>query len=718
MAASVWPALLLAFLPLSLPAADGYLGSEACGACHQPQLEAWKQSHHHQAMLPATEEHVLGDFDDATFEYAGLTHRFFRKDGRYLVETDNAEGELQTFEVAYTFGFDPLQQYLIGFPDGRYQALNIVWDSRPGADGGQRWYHLYPDDAVTHDDPLHWTGSFQNWNSRCASCHSTGLEKNYDLGGNAYDTTWAEINVACEACHGPGQAHARWAAGERDAPDPGFANALPAPGVWVPREGHPTLRLDGDASMRTRTGACAGCHSRRAEIAPLRPGAAFADLYQLSLLEGPLYHPDGQVSEEVYVHGSFLQSRMHAAGVSCSDCHDPHSGRPRAEGNALCARCHQPDVFDRPAHHHHAEGSEGAACVNCHMPATTYMGVDPRRDHSLRVPEPRLSVEWGIPNACNTCHDDRDFEWAAGAVAAWFPDSGLRAAHAGPLAAARENRADALPRLLEVAASPSASGIVRATALLESGRFPSGAAMSAAQAGLQSADPLIRAAAVRALEAYPAGQRYLLLSPLISDPALSVRTDVAAQLADVPLTELTEAQRAELRRLRNEYLDTLRLTADMPEGLLNLGNFLARSGAAEAAERAYRQALLLSPGFVPASINLADLYRANGLDPAAEKLLQDALTRMPDHAAALHSLGLLRVRQGRVEDAVTLLARAAELEPANARYSYVYAVALYELGRQAEAIRVLEEALDRHPGHPDIEQALQAYRASGPARPR
>lgn len=707
--------VILSMMSTALPAESSgpYAGSGTCRTCHAAQYAAWRESHHYQAMLPADETTVLGDFDDATFRYDGREHRFFRREGRYLVETDDADGNLSEFEVAYTFGFEPLQQYLIAFPGGHYQALNIVWDARPAEAGGQRWYHLYPADgaqgAVGHDDPLHWTGAFQNWNSRCAACHSTGLEKAYNPADGTYDTVWREINVACEACHGPGAPHVAWAA-DPQGPDPGFAEALPAAGNWQADSSRPVL-LDG-AVPKVTVGACAGCHSRRAELGPARPGADFADRHQLALIEDGLYHADGQIRDEVYVHGSFLQSRMHAAGVTCVDCHEPHSGRPRSEGNALCGRCHLPEVFNRPDHHRHRAGGPGSGCVDCHMPETVYMGVDARRDHAFRVPEPALTLSLGVPNACNRCHTDRDAEWARARLDEWHPNRRTRVAHAPVFAAARENRADSLPRLLAIAGDSSVPAILRATALSESARFPSAEGIGAATRALRSNDPLLRAAAARALAALPAVERFRLLSDLIDDPVLGVRTEVAIQLADVPPDEPPEPARSRLERLREEYLDTLRFTADMPEGLLNLGNFLVRSHRPEAAERAYHQALGLSPSFVPALVNLADLYRAGGLDAAAEPLLQRALTAAPGHAGALHALGLLRVRQGRLDEAVARLGEAAEHEPRSARYAYVYGVALFEAGRPDDARAVLRDALRRHPGDPDIRAALAAYRAA------
>ncbi|MEJ8569625.1 tetratricopeptide repeat protein [Elongatibacter sediminis] len=688
---------------------SGYVGSSACAGCHASEFQAWRESHHYQAMLPATDETVLGDFSGATFDHGGRTHRFFRDGDRFLVETDNADGEMQTFEIAYTFGFEPLQQYLIAFPGGRYQALSIAWDNRPESSGGQRWYHLYPNETIDHEDLLHWTGSFHNWNGRCAACHSTGLSKNFQTGDHTWSTSWAEINVACEACHGPGRAHRDWAAGERSQPDPGFANAPPGAGAWTRAPQQATASRSTAPDSTRPVEVCAGCHARRAEIAAPKPGANFHDLYQLSLLEDGLYYADGQIRDEVYVQGSFLQSRMYRAGVSCADCHDPHSGRTRAEGNPLCTRCHSADVFDQAEHHHHPVSGAGSRCVDCHMPATTYMGIDPRRDHGLRVPEPQLSIDHGIPNACNGCHEDRTAQWAASHLVQWFPGSKTRAPHAAALAAARANRHQALPALLSIAADPNASAIVRATALKESGRFPGPEVVAAARAGMQATDPLVRSAAVRALEALPPDHRYALLQPLIDDPSRSVRTDVAMQLADVSPAALPQPARGALENLRGEYLETLKYNADLPESQFNLGNFLARSGQAEAAERAYRQALRITPGYLPALLNLADLYRASGMDTVAAGLLNDALNQAPDHAPAHYALGLLHVRQGRLDAAVKSLARAAANDPGNPRYAYVHAVALYESGQSARALDVLRDALERHPDNAELRQALDAY---------
>jgi predicted CXXCH cytochrome family protein len=471
-------------------------------------------------------------------------------------------------------------------------------------------------------------------------------------------------------------------------------------------------RLDGRRPV-TQLETCAACHSRRSELGPGQPGDRYGDRYQLALIEPGLYFADGQVRDEVYVYGSFLQSKMHAAGVVCGNCHEPHSGQVIADDNRLCTQCHAEAVFDRPAHHRHAEGSAGAACVNCHMPARTYMVVDDRRDHSFRVPEPRLTVELGIPNACNGCHRDRDAGWAQQALTEWGVDDTLRATHAPLLAAAWSGRPDALPGLLSLAADPARPAILRASAALGLAEFPSPEALQGLAQLLGAEDALLRAAAVRALDWLPLQQRYPLLRGLAGDPSRSVRAAVARQLAGVAADGLPPAEAEALASLQREYLAGLQHNADMPEGQMNLGLYYANSGDPVAAEQAYRRALKLSPAFVPALFNLADLYRANGLDQQAQPLLQQAIDREPAAAAPQHAMGLLLVRQGHLDAALGHLERATALEPDNARYAYVYGVGLWESGRREEAIATLEAALAAHPGNRDLESALASYKGDG-----
>jgi len=732
------------FFAPAFAAAPPYTGSETCARCHEAEYAAWKTSHHYQAMRPATDETVLGDFGDATFEYGGVKSRFFRRDGKFLVETDGPDGKLQEFEIAYSFGFHPLQQYLVPFPEGRFQALNVVWDSRPAVEGGQRWVHLYPEDegedgggAIRHDDRVHWTGTFQNWNARCAVCHSTGLEKNYVAGADRYRTEWQEVDVACEACHGPGTAHLQWAEAARSgeagaAGDPGpykgFALSLADRGPFGPPAQGPanstpqTLqRLDG-ARPVSQLETCAACHSRRSELGPAgdgnKPGGRYADRYRLALIEPGLYFPDGQVRDEVYVYGSFLQSRMHAAGVVCTNCHEPHSNRLIAEGNALCTQCHAAETFDAAEHHRHEVGTRGAACVECHMPDRTYMVVDDRRDHSFRVPEPRLNLdlagafgpENAPPSACTQCHADRDAQWAADALDGWGVATATRASHAPTLAAAWAGQPAALPDLLRLAADTERPAIVRASAALASGAFPARETFETVVRLIFDDEELVREATARSLDWLPLQQRYEVLKHLVDDERKAVRLAAARQLAGVPVEALPGDEGQALAALKQEYLQSLQYNADMPEEQMNLGLYFTATGDGAAAEQAYRRALKLSPAFTPALLNLADLYRANGLDAQARPLLEQAIALDPLEAAPYYALGLLEVRSKQLDRALPQLQKATELDPQNARYAYVLGVAQWESGQREQAIATLEAALAAHPGHPDIEAALASYR--------
>ncbi len=707
-----------------------FVGGPACVECHESEAAAWTGSHHDLAMQEASEETVLGDFADAVFTYFGETYRFFRRDGGFLVEVISPDGAPQEYEIVYAFGVDPLQQYLIRFPGGRLQALGVAWDARPAVEEGQRWFHLYPDEEIASDDVLHWTRLAQNWNYMCAECHSTNLEKGYVLAEDRYETSWAEIDVSCEACHGPGSRHAAWARergadvsdpdekarGQTGDPAPGLSAAeiglvvelSTAEADWVFDPGAAIARKTGSVSS-AQVDACGRCHARRSVIAAsYEHGRPLMDTHLPATLDEGLYHPDGQIDEEVYVYGSFLQSRMFAAGVTCTDCHDAHSLELHAAGNALCGRCHLPEAYDVQEHHFHAPDSIGAQCVECHMPSKTYMVVDPRRDHSFRAPRPDLSLSIGVPNACTECHADRSAEWAAGIVAEWYAPEEIAeetesGAHYGiPLAAAREGRplgVEALPRLVDDSALPA---IVRATAADLLVRHPSPPSLLATARALGDADPLVRAAAVRGMEAVEPDRRLNLVAPLLTDGALAVRIEAGRVLAPVPPELLTPAQRVELDRAIGEYVEAQLANADHPSAHVNLALLEANRRNLAAAERELRTAIRLGPHYVPAYVNLADVYRVLGRDAEGETLLREALELLPGEAALHHTLGLVYARLERWDEALAELALAVEAATENARFAFVYGIALNSAGRSAEAVEVLRASLDRAPWDRDL----------------
>jgi len=698
--------------------APAYAGSASCTPCHQREAELWRGSHHDHAMEKPTPSTVRGDFANAKFTKDGVTSTFFRRGEQYVVRTDGPDGALHDYPVAYTFGWDPLQQYLIALPGGRLQALSIAWDTRPKADGGQRWFHLYPNEKIDHADVLHWTGPAQNWNHMCAECHSTNLVKGYDAAKDSFASTWSEMNVACEACHGPGAAHVRWAgdakAGKQNGdPQKGFVFQLAdrsggswqlAPGAAIAQRSKPP---SSDAQLET----CGRCHSRRAQLwSELVHGEPLAQTHRVSLLDEDLYEADGQIRDEVYEYGSFLQSRMHAAGVRCSDCHDPHSLALRAPGNAVCTQCHLASTYDVASHHHHAPGAQAARCVSCHMPERTYMVIDGRHDHGFRVPRPDLSVALGTPNACHDCHAKESAKWASEAVDRWFgSDRKRRPSFAAALHAGRTGRPSARDELSRVARDPAVPGIARATAVEMLAAHPGPETAAALRAALRDPDPLVRRAAAATVLATDPGERAALAAPLLRDPIRSVRLEALGSLLDAPAASFSAQQREDLARVVEEYRRVQALNADRADARVNLGALEARIGSSDAARAAFQAAIRLQPVFAPAYANLAERERRAGDEGAAEATLRRGIAAAPDVAELHHALGLSLIRQKRGADALPELARAATLAPRDERYAYVYAVALHDLGQPARAVQVLEEAQQRTQASPEILSALLSY---------
>jgi tetratricopeptide (TPR) repeat protein len=696
-----------------------FVGSETCAGCHQEQAQLWRPSQHKLAMQHATDKSVLGDFNDAAFDYYGVHSRFFRKDGKFLVETDGPDGMPATFEVKYTFGVDPLQQYLVELPDGRIQALSLAWDSRPKDQGGRRWFHLYPNEEIKHDDVLHWTRLNQNWNFMCAECHSTGVHKNYDAAADRFATSWAEISVGCEACHGQGSKHVDWVRA-RQSWWPFGKSENPSKGLLVrfderrdirwpisPTMGN-AVRNFTPALLRKEVETCGLCHARRGAFSEAWvPGHWLSDTHVVSPLALGLYEADGQMREEVYNYGSFKQSKMFAAGVTCGDCHEPHAAKLRAPGDGVCAQCHLPDKYAAVAHQHHDDTKPALACASCHMPERTYMVVDRRHDHSFRIPRPDLSVEVGTPNACNDCHSDKSPAWAASAVEGWHGAGrkGLQK-YAQAFHSAWTEKADAAALLAAVASDANAPAIARASALSELASRLSPSSIELARAGLSDPDPMVRIGALDMLENIPAAQRWPLVSPLLSDSNRGVRIRAASLLAAVPSASQLPSDRERFERAAAEFIAAQRLNADRPEARTTLGNFLARRRLTADAEIEYKAALRLSPQYTPAAINLADLYRQLARDNDGESVLRAAIAASPRDAGLHYSLGLTLTRLKQPDEALGELRRAAELEPDRARYLYVYAVALHSAGRGGEAVIVLKEALEKHPDDRDTLLAL------------
>lgn len=642
-----------------------YVGSKTCIECHADQSHAWKGSHHDLAMDWATSESVLGDFNNAEIEHFGVRSRMFRNDEKFMVHTEGPDGKMADFQVKYVFGFDPLQQYMVEFDRdekmtdnevGQLQVLRISWDTHR-----KKWFHLDPprtdespdeDEKLQADDELHWTGIAQRWNTMCAECHSTNLKKNYDVKNNKYHTSFSEIDVSCEACHGPGSTHIK------------LANNTSL--FWDRKLGYGLANLKSQDS-NVQIQACAQCHARQSVVHPdFQPGKDYYDYFSNTLLLPGVYHPDGQVQDEDYVFGSFLQSKMYHKGIRCTDCHDPHTTKLKHEGNKLCTSCHQHPAgkYDSYAHHRHKPGSKGASCVECHMPETTYMTVDSRRDHSLRVPRPDLSVALGTPNACTRCHlepeklapektapltqyadwlaaarrGDEEIKseltrldrWSAEAIEKWYGKKPDTDAHfASIFAKVWNGDADASDELITVIKNKKLSALVRASAVFQLSRYSDENCRAAAQRALSDMKPQVRAAAVRYfqsdipnlgnLENLSENQQAALLhqlrpaikllTPLLSDSVRLVRTEVAMILSSVPpqisKRYMSGAEQEKLDTAFDELVQRLMAENDHAHAHLALGSIYENRGDEAKAIQSYQTAIGVEPRMLGSRRNLA-----------------------------------------------------------------------------------------------------------------
>jgi tetratricopeptide (TPR) repeat protein len=682
-----------------------FVGSKKCLDCHKKQFDTWQDSHHDHAMDAANQTTVLGDFDNAVFQSHGVTSRFYRKGDRYFVFTQGPEGNMGEFEITHTFGWYPLQQYLVPFPGGRRQCLPIAWDVRE-----KKWYHLQPDSLPDPQDWLYWTNAGQNWNGMCAECHSTNLRKNYDPHTDTYQTTWSDIDVGCEACHGPGSRHAEWA----ELPD------MARPQV----ENYELIVKTSGLSSRSLVELCAPCHSRRAALGDYthaEPDLLDSLLPQL-LTEG-LYFSDGQISEEVYVYGSFTQSKMYHRDVRCSDCHDVHSVKLAKEGNDLCLQCHRADEYDTKAHHFHKKKGEkgepvksadgkvvfevgtGAQCVQCHMPGRYYMGIDYRPDHSLRIPRPDLSTKLGTPNACNRCHADKTDKWSDEYITKWY-GPGRRLHYGSVIEAGRKGYPKVRERLIRMARDPLYPVIVRATALSFLNAYPGNDSTEAFKIALMDDEALIRRTAIDRLNLADNELLVGMISPLLYDPVKAVRMEAAQRLAGEPANLLTPEQHKVFQSVLHEFETSMEYSADFAFGRYNLGNLYTALNRPQKAIRNYKAAIHIDDLFYAAKVNLAMLYNQRGDNDRAEVLLREVVEAFPEVYEAAYSLGLLLAEKKQYPEAAVFLRKAAQGLPERHRIQYNLGLLLQHLKRDNEAETALLKTLDLEPDSIDYLYAL------------
>jgi len=685
-----------------------FVTSESCSKCHKQEYKEWQNSHHAKAMAVASNETVLGDFNDSVFMKNGVESRFYRKSDGFFVYTRGPKGEMAEYEISHTFGWYPLQQYLIPFPGGKMQCLPIAWNDKE-----KKWFHLYPDLTIDPEEWIYWANQGQNWNSMCADCHSTELQKNYNPGTGNYNTKWAEISVGCEACHGPGSKHLAW--GEL----PQMARSKIDNGLVVQ-----TSRINN----RQQVELCAPCHSRRSMLGDYSHKQQDLLNTEISrLLEEGLYYPDGQIRDEVYVYASFVQSKMYANDVRCSDCHNVHSIKLHQSGNELCLQCHQAAIYDSKEHHFHKQTGEtgdpiktpegeilfnvgsGAECVGCHMPGRTYMGNDYRPDHSIRIPRPDLSEELATPNACNRCHNDKTNTWSAEYTRKWYGSK--QKFHFGTIFKNGRNRnPQALDHLLLITSDKLTAVLVRATALSLLGRYQETEDVTKAfQQALNSDESLLRRTAASYFPAYLHEQQIKMLVPLLNDPVKAVRIEAARALTNVPPSQLSSKLRKQFDKAVEEFEKTALYSSDFAASRLNLGALYSRKGDFKTAEKHLKKAIDIDRDFYAARTNLAVLYSRQGKNALAEQQLRRALETDPDLANVHYSLGLLLVEQKQYNEAVEHLQKAASMMLYNSRVHYNLGQLLDFLHQYKAAEKALVKTIELEPHNMNYLQTVANF---------
>ena len=698
--------------------------STDCRSCHEEIFKAWSESHHAHAHRPVAQQADADAFSPARQVTVNeIDYRLEWKDGRPSFTEKRGTKPAETYAADFVLGYTPLRQYIVPVGGGRYQAAELAFDPAK-----KDWFNVFGAERREPGEWGHWRGRGMNWNSMCAHCHNTDYNKNYNATTDTYATTWREHGVGCAQCHGEISAeHAK--------------TATKGENVAVPMKNYQP------DEMKRMGETCAPCHARNELLTgDVRPGVAYADHYRLTLpTDAAVFYPDGQVRDEDFNYTSLLTSRMGGkAGVTCLDCHDSHSGRTKlpVENNALCLQCHGPSprnnapIIDPLAHSHHAADNKGSQCVSCHMPTTAYMVRDPRHDHGFLKPDPLLTKELGIPNACNRCHTDKPTDWAITHTDEWYGakmDSRQRA-RTRVVAAAQASAPDAAEKLLALIATEDVPAW-RATLLLLTRNYATANSrvLETARTSTRDADPLVRSAAAQVLSSVTTESAHL--RPLLNDPTRLVRLDAAWPLS----TDLPADSAA-----RKELDAYLAVSADQPAGRMRIGQDLFNRGRTAEAEAALRKAVEWDPnspgildtlGVVLNEVGkpeeaAATLWRAAQLNPTdansafnaalafagarklsdAEFALRETVRRNPRHDRAWYNLGLLLAQTSRAPEAVAALQHAEQIAPNVADYPYARATVLWQQSDRTGALAAARRALEIDPTHAAARGLLQQGR--------
>jgi len=679
---------------------SGYAGDATCKACHATEHEKWTPSHHSMAERP-----LVASLDDPAFK----PERSFTHGTQTTIARASANGgaeivslgfhnETKPYPIQRVIGHDPLRQFLVEGSNGRLHTMEACWDPKK-----LEWFNVYGNEDRKPGEWGHWTGRGMVWNTMCAACHNTRVRKNYDTTTDTFHTTMAQQTVSCEACHGPMKQHAmnyqsgKWKVESRKsdaAAPPGYATTNPKPGT-----------KNQEQSVET----CGMCHARRTELTgDFKPGDNFFDHHFLAIVDqSDIFYPDGQIRDEDYEFGPFYASRMHNAGVRCMDCHDPHTAKTILPGNNLCMRCHTQGGFPNapvivPAQHtFHQPESTGSQCVNCHMPQTTYMQRHPRHDHGFTIPDPLLTKQFNIPNACNKCHQDKDTDWSLAAVDKWFGDKMNRRTRTRTttIAKARRGDEDAREGLIALTQGDEIPYWKASASLLLEHWLDRPDAQAALTAQLQHPHPLVRTSAVQSLGPLcedPNNPARGNIEKLLNDPVRSVRVAAAWATRD----HLDKASVA-----GKELLHMLELNADQPSGQMQLAQWQYAQRDIPKAITHMKRAIAWDPGSPPFYRDLAMMQSLNGDTQDTIQSLNAAIKLNPNEPEYHYSLGLAWHEAGDLDKCIAALRDTVKLDPQHSRAWYNLGLALNTQQKIDEALAALTEAAKAAPTDPGIPYA-------------
>lgn len=680
-----------------------------CQQCHAEEYQQWHGSHHQRAMLVPDQESVRGAFTESEFRYENERYEFFQNEEQYFVRIESlSTAQSEVYPIAYTFGWEPLQQYLIETDKGRLQVLGVAWNTEK-----DQWFHLYEGFNVEDKHPLHWKQQSQNANTQCIECHTTGYQTDYSVKTERFESKWVALGVGCQACHGPASLHVDWAQADvADAPNKGFQRNVTVPGNAV-------AQLE----------SCAQCHSRRTPLGQVQTNQGFHQNYLFSLLTSDLYEVDGKIKDEVFEYGSFLQSRMYQQGVVCSDCHNPHTAQLKLPGNATCTQCHNPvnalpregiqriarstTNYNATTHHFHQQNSAGAECVNCHMPSKTYMGNDDRHDHSFSVPNPAQALQLGHSDACLTCHSGDPPASIVFAFNQRYPDyQPTDGGYAQTIHAARKGQPGAVDALLQQLGRNDLPPIRYAALLAEAEHYPAPQLYQVGVQSLQHQDPLVRRQALNFSASFlPSDQLQQVLAYLQGDGVRAVRVSAAEHAIE----QAQQMGQTAPSNLTNELLTIQQEIVGRPEAHYSLArlyqlqpNMLSATEQQQLVAFNLEHALRLAPNFTAALVASAEITEASsGALGIAE--LQAHVQQWPDNPDLHFALSLAQIRQGDLAAGINALTRARQLAPENDYYAYVLAIGWHELGDVSKALDILRTQLNRSPRNRQIRLSLIEY---------